>query len=226
MFATVIIQLRRTAKARLEKETADAESRVKQQELEEQLALQEELLAQEQEKAQQDNMIRALASDYRSVYYVNLADDEGLCYREDSAQDNMVVIREGEQFIFSKVFTEYANLHVTEEYRQEFLNFIEPKSIREALKKDSVITYRYLSRRKGKESYEMIRMAGVRKPGEDLEKSIHVVGISITDIDSEMRDDLAKSQALRDALKTAEEASKAKTTFLSSMSHEIRTPRP
>ncbi|MBR4904075.1 MAG: response regulator [Selenomonadaceae bacterium] len=224
MFAAVIIQLRKTTKAQLEKETADAENRVKQQELEEQLALQEELLAQEQEKAQQDNMIRALASDYRSVYYVNIADDEGICYREDTEQDNAVAIREGEQFIFSRVFTEYANLYVTEEYRKEFLNFIDPKFIREGLRKDSVITYRYLSRRNDKESYEMIRMAGVRKPGEDPEKSIHIVGIGITDIDSEMRDSMEKSQALSDALKAAEEASKAKTTFLSSMSHEIRTP--
>ena len=39
-----------------------------------------------------------------------------------------------------------------------------------------------------------------------------------------MRESLAKNQALSDALKTAEAASKAKTTFLSSMSHEIRTP--
>ena len=35
---------------------------------------------------------------------------------------------------------------------------------------------------------------------------------------------MQKSQALSDALKTAEEASKAKTVFLSNMSHEIRTP--
>ena len=35
---------------------------------------------------------------------------------------------------------------------------------------------------------------------------------------------MEKSQALSDALKTAEEASKAKTVFLSNMSHEIRTP--
>ncbi len=47
LFTMIIIQLRKAAKAKLEKETADAENRIKQQELEEQLALQEELLAQE-----------------------------------------------------------------------------------------------------------------------------------------------------------------------------------
>ena len=221
MFILVITQLRKAAKARLEKETADAENRVKQQELEEQLALQEELLAQEQEKAQQDIMIRALASDYRSVYYVNLADDSGICYRGDSGLKG--ALAEGEGFKFSRRFTEYANLYVTAEYRDDFLKFIEPENIREALENSAVIMYRYLANRNGKESYEMIRMASVIAD-DGTKISNHVIGVGFTDIDNEMRDALAKSQALSDALKTAEEASKAKTAFLSSMSHEIRTP--
>lgn len=222
MFAVVIIQLKKTAKARLDKETADAENRVKQQELEEQLALQEELLAQEQEKTQQDNMIRALSSDYRSVYYVNLADDSGICYRGDTELKNALI--EGEGFTFSRKFTEYANVYVTAEYREDFLKFIEPDNIRESLKNNSVIVYRYLANRNGKERYEMIRMASVGIAEDGTKISNHVVGVGITDIDNEMRDSMAKSEALSEALKTAEEASKAKTTFLSSMSHEIRTP--
>ena len=39
-----------------------------------------------------------------------------------------------------------------------------------------------------------------------------------------MRESLSKNQALSDALRTAEEANRAKTVFLSSMSHEIRSP--
>ena len=221
MFILVIMQLRKTAKARLEKETADAENRVKQQELEEQLALQEELLAQEQEKAQQDNMIRALSSDYRSVYYVNLVDDSGICYRSDKELEG--ALAEGEGFKFSRKFTEYANLYVTAEYREDFLNFIKPDLIREELKNKSVIMYRYLANRNGKESYEMIRMASVIAD-DGTKISNHVIGVGITDIDSEMRDAIEKREALSNALKTAEEASKAKTAFLSSMSHEIRTP--
>ncbi len=220
MFAAVIVQLRKAAQARLEKETADAENRVKQQELEEQLALQEELLAQEQYKTQQDNMIKALASDYRSVYYVNLATDDGICYLDDPALDNPV--GQGEHFNFSEFFTEYANHYVTESYRAGFLEFIEPKSIREGLRESAMLTYRYLSSRNGVERYEMIRMAGVKKA--DDGNAVQIIGVGFTDIDSEMRDSMEKSRALSDALKAAEEASKAKTAFLSSMSHEIRTP--
>ena len=41
------------------------------------------LLEQQALKEQQDKMITALASDYRSVYYVDLDKDAGVCYRND-----------------------------------------------------------------------------------------------------------------------------------------------
>ena len=221
-FAMMIKQIRRASKMTLEKSISETENKVKQQELEEQLALQEELLAQEQERAQQESMITALASDYRSVYYVNLDENSGLCYRGDSKTEDIGV--EGEQFYFREKFTTYAYNYITDEYRDGFLKFIAPESIREGLEKNPVIAYRYLVSRDGKETYEMLRIAGVRHVEDRTDHKIHAVGVGFTDIDSEMRDSMKKNQALNDALKTAEEASKAKTVFLSNMSHEIRTP--
>jgi len=57
MFAFIILQNRKTARLTLEKETADAENRIKHQELERRLALQEQLLTQEKEKHEQDKVI-------------------------------------------------------------------------------------------------------------------------------------------------------------------------
>ena len=222
VFGIMIQQMRRAAKLNLEKEISETENRVKQQELEEQLALQEELLSQEQVKNQQDNMITALASDYRSVYYIDLDTDEGICYREDTKVENAK--HEGENFKFSEVFTSYAVKHVVEEYRAGFLEFIDPKNIRAGLLKNSLISYRYLAKHGDKESYEMLKMAGVRHIEQRTDNQVHQIGVGFTDIDEEMRETLAKNQALNDALKTAEEASTAKTIFLSNMSHEIRTP--
>ena len=222
MFVVVIIQTRRTNKMTLAKEVADTENRVKQQELEEQLALQEELLAQEQQRAQQDSMITALAADYRSVYYVNLDSDECLCYRRDPKVADL--LNEGERLSFKELFNKHAQMFVADDYREEFLKFIEPENIRAGLENAKVLVYRYLTIRDGKEIYEMIRIAGVRHAEDRFDHTVHAVGIGFANIDSEMRDSMEKSQALSDALKTAEEASRAKTVFLSAMSHEIRTP--
>ena len=221
IFSVIIIQLRRSASFTLEREKTEAENRVRQEELEEQVALQEELLEQEKKRVQQDQMITALASDYRSVYYVDLDKDEGLCYRKDSVIEE---IGRGETFHFVAEFTRYANEFIDEKYRDEFLEFINPENIRSQLKEKSLIACRYLVHRNGRESYEMLRMAGVRHPDERKDGCIHAVGVGFSDIDTEMRESMEQSQALSDALQVAEEASKAKTAFLSNMSHEIRTP--
>ena len=167
-------------------------------------------------------MITAMASDYRCVYYVNLDEDTGICYRADPSDTEQTP--EGVPFPYLERLTWYANNAVTEGYRAGFLSFIEPDSIREALSKQPLIAYRYLARRAGREYYEMIRMAGVRRMEDRDDHMVHAVGMGMTVIDAEMRESMARNEALAGALAMAEEANQAKTAFLSNMSHEIRTP--
>ena len=222
MFYVIYIQTKKTAEVTLEKEKADVENKVKQDELEERLNLKERLLEQERERTKQDNMITALASDYTSVYYVNLDDGEGICYRSDV--ENKSPLKQGEHFKFNEIFTKYADEFVAEAYRDDFKAFIKTDNIRKALEKEQIIIYKYLVIRDGKESYEMLRMAGVRHAEDRDDHIVHAIGVGFTNIDNEMRESLAKSQALSDALAVAENANKAKTSFLSNTSHEIRTP--
>ena len=171
---------------------------------------------------QANSMITAMASDYRAVYYVNLDENDGVCYRGDPKDPDQTP--EGIHFNYLERFTYYAEQYVVESYREEFLRFIKPDNIRESLSDHPLIAYRYLAKTNGREYYEMIRMAGVRRLEDRNDHIVHAIGLGFSEIDTEMREAMAKNEALAEALNMAEEANIAKTSFLSNMSHEIRTP--
>ena len=169
-----------------------------------------------------DSMVVALSSDYRSVFYVDLDEDDAVCYLEDKRYSEAPL--QGEHVPFLSTLTAYGNKNVEESYREGFMKFIQPDNIRAELLKQPLIAYRYLSTADGKEVYTMLRMAGVRHVEDRADHRVHAIGLGFTDIDTEMRETMAHQKALADALTAAEQANKAKTAFLNNMSHEIRTP--
>ena len=221
LFAFIIAQIRSNARLELEKETQDAENRVKQQEMEQRLSLQQQLLDQQAHQEEQGRMITALASDFRSVYYLDLDKDSGVCYQSRSDIKGLGV---GEKFSFMEAVTAYCNRYVLPEYREEFMRFIQPDAIRQGLRESRVISYRYMINLDGKVSYEAVRIAGVRHPEDRADHAVHSVSAGFADVDAEIRKEIEQQHALSDALAAAEQANKAKTAFLSNMSHEIRTP--
>ena len=222
MFAFILRQARQNAKLELEKETSDTENRVKREEMERQLALQQELLSQKQHQEEQHRLITALASDYWSVYYLDLDKDEGVCYQ--AHEDLEKSFQVGERFPYLASVTAYARQNIREEYLEEFLRFIQPENVRARLEEQRVIAYRYLVHRHDRDLWEEVRFAGVRHPEDRRDHLVHAVGACFVDVDLETRKTMEQNQALHEALAAAETANKAKTAFLSNMSHEIRTP--
>ena len=222
MVLIMVYQTKRNALLMIEKETAETKSRVKQEELEKRLKLQEEILNQKKQGEEQDRMITALASDYWSVYYLELDTGTGVCYRQHADIENG--LNAGDRFNYLEKLQLYADENVKEEFRKEFMEFVQPDNIREGLKEQRVIAYRYLVHRRGKDIYEEIRFAGVRHPEDREDHIVHAVGACFVNVDAETRKTMEQSIALQEALSAAEEANRAKTAFLSNMSHEIRTP--
>ena len=221
-FIVLYRQMRKTAQETLARKTEEAANKAKQDELEQKLALQQKLFEEQEKQAEQDRMITALSSDYRGVYYIDLDTDECTVYRENSGLEDAPA--EGAEIPYHESFTKYAEKYVDENFREGFLAFIEPENIIKRLQKDPVISHRYIAKKDGRDFYEMLRMSTVGQESDSGEKKIHAIGAGFADVDSETREAMARSIALSDALTAAEEASNAKTAFLSSMSHEIRTP--
>ncbi len=170
-------------------------------------------------RSQANSMITALSSNYHGIYHIDLDTMEGICYRSYVLLDKG--LQQGEHFPYSEAMAAYAEKYVTEKYREAFLRFMTPETIRESIKRDKLASFLYTTiDQDGLESYEMLRMAEISHGSGPA----HEVGIGFEDVDAETRSTLMQDKALRDALSTAEGANKAKTVFLSNMSHEIRTP--
>ena len=154
----VLQQAKRTAQIIHEKEISDTKNEIQRVEMEEKLALQNKILDDERRRRNQDEMIRALSSDYRTVYHYNLDTDEGICYR---STEGVSSYEEGDTLNFSEFIKNYIENIVIESDKSDVSNFMTPSNLRERLKTENLISKRYLANRDGKDYYMVIRVARI-----------------------------------------------------------------
>ncbi len=161
------------------------------------------------------HIAKTLARDYTDMFYVNLDTEEFIEYRRGENGSALSEMRRGWHF-FSDCIEEL-DRNVFDDDHEMFLQAMDRRTLMKALNRSGTFVMTY--RKTGEKGPVYVSMKISR-----LEDDEHFIIVGITNVDAEMRDAMAKSEALADALDAAEQANKAKTSFLSSMSHEIRTP--
>ena len=90
--------------------------------LEEKLAVQAKQMENESKSNEMNTMFSTIAPHYRSVYYVDLKNDEGMCYRAKNDKVRLASdldgIKKGDKFPFREKFIQYANDYVAESDRE------------------------------------------------------------------------------------------------------------
>ncbi|SDB58739.1 Signal transduction histidine kinase [Ruminococcaceae bacterium FB2012] len=162
-----------------------------------------------------NRIAQTLARDYTEMFYVNTDSEEFTEYRRSEESGTLSEVRHGWHF-FSDCRTEMSE-SVFPDDKEAFLTALNRKKLMKALssKDNLVLNYRRLT--EGEPVYVSMKISRM----EDDESFI-IIGF--TNVDAEIREAIAKNEALSIALSSAEAASKSRNTFLSGMSHELRTP--
>ncbi len=159
-------------------------------------------------------VVNSLATIYSTIFSVDIADHR---YRVLTSVPLMGEVAEPSGN-FDDVRDKVLESFIDQEYRESMREFLDFNTLTERLKYVNTITTEY----KAPDGRWMQSRIIVKK--RDADGTAKEVLYVAHDITKEKLHDLKQQEALAHALAAAQQASKAKTTFLNSMSHDIRTP--
>ena len=177
----------------------------------------EQRLREEKSRRHQIELIQALSTDYNLVCFFELDTGMGTVLQSD---DESVL---GESFhdeiSLKDSFEQYIQKLVLAEDQEMLREAISPENIQKELAEKELFSVYYRIVKNGEIEYFQVKV--VRAGAWDIHRGI-VLGFH--SVDEEIRSEMKKKDLLEEALQQANQASKAKSAFLSNMSHDIRTP--
>jgi PAS domain S-box-containing protein len=175
----------------------------------------QKLQEKKKEKRQQE-LVQALSIDYNLVCFFDLDTGMGFQVQND---ENMFADAFDEKLSLEESMTQYIEDFVHEDDR----DMLREASSRELLIKElegkKMYSVNYRIMKEGKVKYFQLKVVRAGS----WEKN-HGVVLGFHSVDAEIRNEMEQKNLLEDALLQANQASKAKSVFLSHMSHDIRTP--
>ncbi|SFB67853.1 response regulator [Ruminococcus albus] len=162
-----------------------------------------------------NHIAQTLARDYTQMFCVNTDSEEFIEYRGGESGSTLSEVRRGWHF-FSDCKIELCE-SVFSEDKEAFLTAMNRKNLMKALNCRDTFVMNYRKIAEDGTVYYSMKISRMENDEE------HII-VGFKDVDSEMRETMAKNEALTTALDLAETANRSKTAFLAGMSHEIRTP--
>ncbi len=176
-------------------------------------------LQQKENERWQMELVKALSIDYKVVCYFDLDTDIGIPLRNDEEDINIFSFESEGKISFKESMENYIREFVYEEDREELRSFLSAEYLKEELAEENQYHVNYRIYSNGEIKYFQLKVVKAGKWGEQ-----HGIVAGFRSVDEEIRSEMEKKTLLENALMQANQANKAKSTFLSNMSHDIRTP--
>ncbi len=163
---------------------------------------------------QRRNMIESIGMIYTALYLFSFRQHTYTSFKQcEELEETLHDTGSLDEFI--RIYTED---FVNPEYKDKIAAFLNPESIKKALKDSNFTSIEYQRKNIG---WCRITLAASERDENGMVESAVFAGNSI---DGQKKAELAQQEALRAACESANIANSAKTDFLANMSHDIRTP--
>ena len=167
----------------------------------------------------QSELVQALSIDFSLVCYYNLDTGAGGPLRVYDSESGILEQLFTGQSSVTESLSSYIDQCVHPEDREQLRKALSPEELDRSLIDSPSYTVNY--RTLHGEEMKYFQMKAVRA---GLWEDNRSVVLGFRNVDDETRRELEKTTILKNALTQANQASRAKSTFLSNMSHDIRTP--